>query len=234
MFPWRPALLAIGLSVLAVPARAVSLLNGSVLTVNGLNLTVSGCSLILAGVTQSSCAAGNLVLQALSSGTGYTITGNGSDDSGADVLSAAELSGLSQVRFTLAVSPVVAGSRLKVTGSSLTIHGSVPATPDLTTILAAQTYSAAAGGGSLSIVPAYGNTGSLSLTPANTFSISNTLSINTTTLNGWGTIQLSSVQQSFTVTPEPASAAVLTVGGAGVWLARRRRCRGPAKRHRVP
>lgn len=216
MFPWLSLLLSILVTVAAVPARAVSLLNGSVLTINGLNLTVSGCSLILAGVTQSSCAPGHLLLQGLSSGTGYTIGGDGTGSNGTDVLDALETTGLTRVSFHLSVSPVTAGSRLRVTSSALVIHGSVPAVADLSTISASEVFSAAAGGGTLSLVPSVTNNGSLSLTPANTFSISNTLAINTTVLNGWGTIQLSSVQQTFTVTPEPATISMLAMGALGL------------------
>ena len=154
---WRVVLLVSCVTAFAMPAWAVSLLNGSVLTVNGLTLTVSGCSMILAGVTQSSCASGHLLLQALSSGTGYAITGDGSGSNGGNVLSEAEGSGLSQLRFSLSIAPAVLGSVVKIASAALTLHGSVPNECDLNDISFRQTFSAAAGGGTLQVIPASSN-----------------------------------------------------------------------------
>ena len=72
-------------------------------------------------------------------------------------------------------------------------------------------------------MPSVTNNGSLSLTLVNTFSICNALAMNTTALNGWGTIALSTVRQTVTVTPEPASLTVLAVGALGSMAVRRRR-----------
>ncbi len=225
---WRRLFVALFASfALASPAFAsggtVPLLNGSVISTNGLKMTVSGCTMILGGITQSSCSAGHIVMQGLSSGssTGVLLTGDGTAATGTNVLSAASWSGLTQISFPLSV--VASGSKT-ISSATTEIHGTVPTGYDLYNINSNQVFSAAAGGGGLDLVPAYTTTGTLSLTPANSFSVSNTLALNTSNAYGYGTLRLTSMQTTFsTAVPEPASMAALATGIAGLVFVRRRK-----------
>ena len=227
--------------VLCAPVRsaiAVSLMNGSVLSMNGLNLTVSNCTLILAGWQQTSCAAGNLSLQAVSGGRGtvsYQIAGNGGGANGTNIFSAvgggSHNSGLYQLSFTLGVATNQPGST--VSSANLTTYGS-----DNygcwrycdSTVTTSQSFSVAAGGGNLKADLLSAPAASLILAKASAFTINETV-----TMNSFGpeqyaehhdkeTIVLSSVRQTFATAPEPATITLLLVGIGGLAVVRRRRC----------
>jgi hypothetical protein len=210
-------------------------MDGSVLSLNGLNLTVSNCTLILAGWQQSSCAAGDLALQAVSEsrGTvGYQLVGNGSGPNGTDIFAAVGggmyNSGLYQVSFTLSAATNQAGSM--VSGATLSTAGS----DDYgcfwycgSSVTASQNFSAAAGGGTLTADMLSAPTVSTVLAQAKAFTIAETV-----TMNSWGpqqnedcwdpqTLDLGSVTQTFKTVTEPAPILVLLSGIAGLVLARR-------------
>jgi hypothetical protein len=234
----RHCLVALALipMIAAQPARAVSLMNGGVLSMNGLNLTVSNCSLVLAGWQQSSCAAGNLVLQAVSGSRGtvsYKIVGSGTGSNGTDIFAAVGggyNSGLYQLSFTLAVATNQTGSR--VSGATLTTTGYDDYGCWLwcgSAISARQSFSAAAGGASLTSDLLSSPAVNTILTNANTFAINETV-----TMNSFGPEQyqdrwnpealaLSSVLQTFSTISEPAALIPLLIGVGGLVIARSRR-----------
>ena len=209
---------------LAGPAHAVSLMNGSVLTMDGLKLTVSGCTMILAGVTQSSCAAGNLVLNALSGTTGaaYEITGA----NGGAIFSAQSNAGLYDVAFTLAVAASVSGARTTVSKATLTMDGTAGSLCERSDVSVNQQFSAAAGSASLPLNLATQTTRTATFSPVSSFSISNTLKLDATGFFGGQTLTLTSVRETFNPAPEPAAAILLATGIGGLAVLRWRRARG--------
>lgn len=227
---WRRfAVLALCLTVIGDPARAVSLINGSILTLDGLKLTVSGCSLMLAGVTQSSCAAGNLALQALTfaSGASYIIAGSGAGANGTNIFSAAVSDQEYKLLFTLAVAASVPGSKTTVSSAALSTSGSGGDCYDGMFTAADQVFSAAAGNTML-MTSLASETTSGSFSPINSFSISNTFALEGDDLPGNGVLTLSSVRGTLNPALEPASVTLLLTGFVGVLITRRwrRSCAG--------
>ena len=192
-------------------------------------MTVSGCSLMLAGVTQSSCAAGNLVLQALTSASGasYIIAGNGAGANGTNIFSAAVSGQEYKLLFTLAVAASVPGSKATVSSAALSTSGSGGDCYDGMFTAADQVFSAAAGNIML-MTSLASETASGSFSPVNSFSISNTFALEGDGLAGNGVLTLSSVRGTLNRALEPASVTLLLTGFVGVSITRRWRRRSCA------
>ena len=210
--------------LLPASAPAVSLLNGSVFSVNGLNLTVSSCSLTLASVTQSSCAAGHIAIQALNtaSGASYKIIGDGTGSNGSNIFSTPDGRGLFEIAFTLTITPTVNGAATTVSSAALSMTGSGYDLCDLTHITTDQQFSAAAGSTHLATNLANHPSASGTFAPVHSFSINSKLSVHA---DGYpyGTLKLSSVTETFNPAPEPGGLIMLLTGLAGLALARRHR-----------
>jgi hypothetical protein len=224
LFTWAPT-----------HAQTVSLLNGSELSMAGLNLTVSNCVMIIAGWRQSSCAAGNLVLQAVSGSRGtssYQLAWNSDGTNGTSNIYSVGGPGLYQVSFALAVATTQSGSSIDA-ATLIALSGGNgycgwPCSGDLT---ASQAFSAAAGGKHLTADLLSAATVSSSLTKASAFSISETVTMNTTYIDqlmgGYNpdTPDLGLVRETFAKATEPASIALLLGGLGGLAALRsRRRC----------
>ena len=221
---------------LAAPlhAQSVPLLNGSNLSLAGLNLVVSNCSLVLAGSQQSSCASGNLVLQTATSSRGtvaYRLAWYGSNRDGEDNNQNGENNNQDgqnnnqdgqnnkyQVSFTL---NVTTGSTLSA--ATLTTPSTQGA--DLNTH---QVFSAAVGGGSLTVDSQASQSATRILAKATAFVIIETVALNITDMNQFregfdpDAPKLNLVTQTFTAAPEPAAIAILLSGLSGIAVVRRR------------
>jgi hypothetical protein len=213
-------------------AQTVPLLNGSHLSMTGLNLTVSNCSLVVAGWQQSSCAAGNLVLQAASGSRGtvsYQLAWNGTGTNPMSNTSQVGNDDMFQLSFTLGVATNQPGS--KVSAATLTTIGagnnncSPFCGADLT---AHQSFSAAAGGGSLTADLLTAPSASLTLAKAASFMINETVTLTPDGTNQHNqefnpyTLNLGSVKETFATAPEPAAVVILLTGLGGLALMRRR------------
>ena len=232
---WRRVVALIFLLFAATPARTqtVSLLNGSQLSMTGLKLTVSNCAIVIAGWQQTSCAAGNLVMQAVSGGRDASIYQIAWDSDGNNGLSNAVQVGPSsmyQLSFALAVATVQPASLVNATTlTALSAGGGYCQTPCGSDLTASQAYSAAAGGMHITADLLTAASVSATLTRANAFTINEIVTMNTTYLN-----QLANgfdpdvpfmtlTRQSITTTMEPASILLLVSGIAGLVLLRSRR-----------
>jgi hypothetical protein len=233
---WRClAMFALWLTV-AVPARAqtVSLLNGSQLSMTGLNLIVSNCALVVAGWQQATCAAGNLVLQAMSGDrntVSYQLAYNGSGSSALSNVAQVGGENLFQLSFDLGVTTNQPGS--KVSAATLTTIGagsncSPFCGADITTH---QSFSAAAGGNSFTSSLLTSPSVHLILAQANSFTIKEVITLTPAGQNQYmdrfnpDTLNLGSVRETFATVPEPSAIALLLTAMASLALARSRRGR---------
>jgi hypothetical protein len=221
--------------ILASPAYAVSLLNGSVLSMNGLNLTVLNCTLILAGWQQASCAAGDLALQAVGGSrgsVGYGLAGDGTGANGTDIFAAAGggffNGGLYQVSFTLGVATNQPGST--VSAATLSVTGADTYGCNLfcgSSITASQTISAAAGGGTLAADLRTAPMVSAVVARTSAFTINEIVTVNSygpTVYGGdWDpeTVRLSAVRQTFATIVEPRTIMLVLGGIVALMVARR-------------
>jgi hypothetical protein len=243
-----PRLAVLGLGLIAAVPRAqaqqaIGLVAGDSFNLYGLNVDVSGCTIALNGGSATNCAASNkLELLQVASPTnsimfeviGYSGALPGSATSAA--LSAT--SGLSQLDLTLAVTPNASypTNTTRVTGATLTAVGddAFKSSKSGTTAEASAAFSHATNAASLTAALSPQVTtgtprlqtvasGPDSFSPtSNSFTITENLELDP---NGHSVnlLSLGSVALKFTTTPEPASAAMLLAGLAGIALVRRRR-----------
>ena len=215
-----------------VPARAqtVPLLNGSQLSMTGLNLTVSNCTLVVAGWQQSSCAAGNLVLQAMSDSrntVSYQLAYNGTGSNSISNVTQVGADNLFQLSFILSVTTNKPGSKISTATLTTIGAGGKDCSPfcgaDLT---ASQSFSAAAGGSSVTADLLTSPSANLTLTKASAFAINEAITMNPSGQNQFTggfnpeTLNLGSVRETFATAPEPAAIALLLTSIGGLTLVR--------------
>lgn len=230
---WR-YLVALALCLFAaVPARTqtVSLMNGGQLSMTGLNLTVSNCVIVIGGWRQSSCAAGNLVLQAVNGGRNssiFQLAWNSNANNGMSNAVQVGPSSMYQLSFALAIASRQAGSLIDATTLTALGAGGYCGSPCGSDLTASQTYSAAAGGVRLTADLLTAASVSSTLTKASAFTINEIVTMNTSYLNqltnGYNpdVPYMGLVKQTITTTLEPASIVLLLSGLGGLAFVRSR------------